>query len=68
MRAKRLNRSLGSDKQMGFSVTFGSGIYDHDLLRVVKEGASQLRRAPTLNEVQRAALDSIPGSTRCIGA
>lgn len=62
MRAKRLNRSLGSDKQMGFSVTFGSGIYDHDLLRVVKEGASQLRRAPTLNEVQRAALDSIPGS------
>lgn len=62
MRVKRLNRSLRSDKQMTFSVTFGSGIYDHDLLRVVKEGASQLRRAPTLKEVQRLALDLIPGS------
>lgn len=62
MRVKRLNGSRGIGKQMGFSVTYGSGIYDHDLLRVVKEGASQLRRAPTLKEVQRLALASIPGS------
>ena len=62
MRVKRLNGSRGTGKQMGFSVTYGSGIYDHDLLRVVKEGASQLRRPPTLKEVQRLALASIPGS------
>lgn len=68
MRAKRLNRSLASAKRMSFSVTFGSGIYDHDLLRVVKEGTAQLRRAPTLKEVQRAALDSIPGSNITLDA
>lgn len=67
-RVQRLNASRAASRRLGFSATFGSGIYDHDLKRAANVATSQLGRAPTLKELQGVVLELVADSNISLDA
>ena len=67
-RVSRINKKLPAKQRLQLSQPCASGIYDVDVKRV--EAASRLRlgRPPTLKELRRTLLESVPGSKLSLDA
>ena len=67
-RVQNINKGLPATRRMQFGATFGSGIHDRDMQRAAAAVRARKGRAPTLQELRRELLRSVPCSSISLDA